>query len=290
MASKIIGKIKVDDYDLEKDIKYLNSITKQPEEYDEFGQGYWKNLSLYNASGDASDTQYRNTDKCLPTEYATQCPSIQKLVQQNFKLDNLKMIRARSLVDGLVIPHRDFVELDKKITYFRVFVALENNEEAFHSDEHGVFQMKTGEVWFLDAGISHAAVNFGLKSRMFLCLDFMYEGEFEYTDIFIDPSVLEEYRSSFYISREPFINSQKEEVISATSKILDRFTFKDVVFALSKYHFIYDLPVSSCYDWIISAAEHKNNIEIIKKAKSLRKYLIEKRDMGERYSINDWNI
>lgn len=290
MASKIIGKIKVDDYDLEKDIKYLNSITKQPEEYDEFGQGYWKNLSLYNASGDASDTQYRNTDRCLPTEYATHCPSIQKLVQQNFKLDNLKMIRARSLVDGLVIPHRDFVELDKQITYFRVFVALENNEEAFHSDEHGVFQMKTGEVWFLDAGISHAAVNFGLKSRMFLCLDFMYEGEFEYTDIFTNRSALEEYRSSFYISREPFINSQKEEVISATSKILDRFTFKDVVFALSKYHFIYDLPVSSCYDWIISAAEQKNNIEIVKKAKSLRKYLIEKRDMGERYSINDWNI
>ncbi|WP_431606919.1 hypothetical protein [Pseudomonas putida] len=25
-----------------------------------------------------------------------------------------------------------------------------------------------------------------------------------------------------------------------------------MVFALSKYHFIYDLPVSSCYDWIIS--------------------------------------
>ena len=290
MASKIIGKIKVDDYDLEKDIKYLNSITKQPEEYDEFGQGYWKNLSLYNASGDASDTQYRNTDRCLPTEYATHCPSIQKLVQQNFKLDNLKMIRARSLVDGLVIPHRDFVELDKQITYFRVFVALENNEEAFHSDEHGVFQMKTGEVWFLDAGISHAAVNFGLKSRMFLCLDFMYEGEFEYTDIFTNRSALKEYRSSFYISREPFTNSQKEEVISATSKILDRFTFKDVVFALSKYHFIYDLPVSSCYDWIISAAEQKNNIEIVKKAKSLRKYLIEKRDMGERYSINNWNI
>lgn len=56
MASEIIGKIKVDDYDLEKDIKYLNSVTKQPEEYDEFGQGYWKNLSLYNASGNASDT------------------------------------------------------------------------------------------------------------------------------------------------------------------------------------------------------------------------------------------
>lgn len=122
VASKIIGKIRVDGYDLQTDINYLNSITQQPEEYDEFGQGYWKNLSLYNASGEASDTQYRNTERCVPTEHAAQCPSIQNLVQQNFEFDNLKMIRARSLVDGLVIPHRDFIELDKKITCCRVCV------------------------------------------------------------------------------------------------------------------------------------------------------------------------
>ncbi|WP_415756311.1 aspartyl/asparaginyl beta-hydroxylase domain-containing protein [Pseudomonas sp. LT1P18] len=290
MASKIIGKINISAYDLASDVKYLNSVTKQSEEYDEFGQGYWKNLSVYNASGDASDTQYRNTDKCFPTEHAKQCPGIQDLVSQHFKLDNLKMIRARSLVDGLVIPHRDFVELDQATTYFRVFVALENNDEAFHSDERGVFQMMAGEVWFLDAGISHAAVNFGLKSRMFLCLDFMYEGEFEYTDIFAAPSSLAPYRNSFHIKREPFSDINKKEVIAATSKILNRFTFKDIIFTLSKYHFIYDLPVSSCYDWIISAAEQANNGEIIKKAKSLRRYLIEKRDMGERYTINDWNV
>lgn len=198
------------------------------------------------------------------------------------------MIRARSLVDGLVIPHRDFVELDKATTYFRVFVALENNDEAFHSDESGVFQMMAGEVWFLDAGISHAAVNFGLKSRMFLCLDFMYEGEFEYTDIFSDQSSLENFRSSFHIKRKAFSEVSKKEVISATAKILNHFTFKDIIFALSKYHFVYELPVSSCYEWIISAAEQAGNEEICRKAKSLRRYLIEKRDMGERYTINDW--
>lgn len=290
MASRIIGKINISGYDMATDVEYLNSVTKQPEEYDEFGQGYWKNLSLYNASGDGSDSQYRSTDQCFPTEHATLCPGIQNLVMQHFKLDNLKMVRARSLVDGLVIPHRDFVELDKATSYFRVFVALEDNNEAFHSDERGVFQMMEGEVWFLDAGISHAAVNMGLKSRMFLCLDFMFEGEYEFTDIFTDAPSVDSYRHAFYVKREPFSEASKREVIAATAKIINRFTFKDILFALSKYHFIYDLPVSSCYDWIISAAVEANDGEIIKKAKSLRRYLIEKRDMGERFTINDWNV
>lgn len=150
--------------------------------------------------------------------------------------------------------------------------------------------MKEGEVWFLDAGISHAAVNMGLKSRMFLCLDFMFEGEYKFTDIFTDAPSVDSYRHAFYVKREPFSDASKREVIAATAKIINRFTFKDILFALSKYHFIYDLPVSSCYDWIISAAVEANDGEIIKKAKSLRRYLIEKRDMGERFTINDWNV
>lgn len=287
MASKILGKINIDG--VEGDIEYLNSVAKQPEEYDEFSQGYWKNLSLWNASGEAGDTQYRNTGQCLPTEHACQCPGIQKLVEQHFKLDHLKMVRARSLVDGVVIPHRDFVELNKKTTYLRVFLALEDNAQAFHSDEHGVFQMQAGEVWFLDAGITHAAVNFGLKSRMFLCLDFMFQGAFEPTGIFADASSSTACRSDFHVDRQVFTKSNEEEIVAATAKILNCFTFKDVVFALSKYHFIYELPVASCYDWIISAAERENNNVVTAKAKSLRRYLIEKREMGERYSINDWN-
>ncbi|VVP47634.1 hypothetical protein PS850_05236 [Pseudomonas fluorescens] len=41
---------------------------------------------------------------------------------------------------------------------------------------------------------------------------------------------------------------------------------------------------------LASQSKQTNNGEIIKKSKSLRRYLIEKRDMGERYTINDWNV
>lgn len=42
MSSYIFGKIDMSGYNIEEDVKYLNTIHKQPEEYDEFGQGYWK--------------------------------------------------------------------------------------------------------------------------------------------------------------------------------------------------------------------------------------------------------
>jgi hypothetical protein len=290
MPSKILGNISLDTYNLNPDINYLNSITKLPEEYDEFGQGYWKNLSLYNATGNCDDTQYRNTKQCKPTEYVRNCVQIQRFLLENFKLDNLKMVRARSLVDGLVIPHRDFVELDKSITYFRIFVPLENNHDSYHSDEAGVFQMKSGEVWFLDAGINHAAVNFGGHSRMFLCLDFMFEGPFEESEIFSDNARLTAARAKFHIDRKPLMDEERSDIIRASAQILSRHTFKDLVFALSKYHFSYDTPVSSCYDWMISAAMLTRDQKIIDKATSLRRYLIDQRAMGERFTINDWSV
>ncbi|SDI08377.1 aspartyl/asparaginyl beta-hydroxylase domain-containing protein [Pseudomonas abietaniphila] len=290
MASRILGQIDISRYDLAKDIKILNSITKLPEEYDEFGQGYWKNLSIYNASGRAEDSQFRKSDECLRTEYASKCPEIQRLVEDNFKFTHLKMVRARSLVDGMVIPHRDFVELEKSTTYFRAFVALETNNESFHSDEFGVFQMKAGEVWFLDAGINHAAVNFGLGSRMFLCLDFMFEGKLNTNNIFAECVSTTTHRNSFYVDRKPLDERAIELIINSTAGILNRHTFKDIVFALSKYHFLYDIPVACCYDWIIASAEMISDNEIIRKAKSMQKYLIEKRDIGERYVINDWQV
>jgi hypothetical protein len=73
MSSYIFGKIDMSGYNIEEDVKYLNTIHKQPEEYDEFGQGYWKNISLYNASGSETDSQFRNTVKCHPTPHMKKC-------------------------------------------------------------------------------------------------------------------------------------------------------------------------------------------------------------------------
>lgn len=290
MPSYIIGTIDISRYELTGDLNYLNSVKKQPEEYDEFGQGYWKNLSLFNATGVAEDSQYRNSQSCLPTGHMEHCSSVAKLIYDNFDFTHMKMVRARNLVDGMVIPHRDFVELDKSIHYFRVFVPLENNKQSFHSDENGVFQMRPGEVWFLDAAINHAAINFASQSRMFLCLDFIFEDDFRDTQIFRAHAKVDTSPSrDVYVQRKPMDESLRTTIVDAISKVISPSTFKDLLFLVSKYHFNYQLPVAACYDWLVEAADLAGDSVVLEKAMAIKRYLIEQRAMGERLLINSWD-
>jgi hypothetical protein len=201
MASRIVGTVDLASYDFRQDIQYLNSVEKQPEEYDEFAQGYWKNLSLLNSSGCMDDSQYKNCASARATGHMVCCPEIARMLEETFNLEIVKMVRARNLMDGMVIPHRDFVELDPELSYFRVFLPIEYNEESYHSDVGGVFQMRPGEVWFLDAAVSHAAINFSSDSRMFICLDFVFNGEFNEKAIFRKGALVPGRTRDIHISR-----------------------------------------------------------------------------------------
>lgn len=134
MASRIVGTVNLTSYDFLQDIEYLNSVEKRPEEYDEFAQGYWKNISLLNSSGCMDDSQYKNCASVHATEHMARCPEIARMLEETFNLAIVKMVRARNLMDGMVIPHRDFVELDPGLSYFRVFIPIEFNSGSFHSD------------------------------------------------------------------------------------------------------------------------------------------------------------
>lgn len=288
MSSSILGKIDISDYCIEDEINYLNNIYKIPEEYDEFAQGYWKNISLFNASGNPDDSQYRYTESAVPTKHANNCPEIKRLINDVFDTSNIKMVRARNLIDGLVIPHKDFVELDNNIKHLRIFIPLESNIYAYHSDESGVFQMQRGEIWYLDANINHAAVNFSSESRMCICVDFMYGSDLDENNTFFDKFKKKAGRNSYLIDRKEIDNKEIDTIIYSVSTILNKQTFKDIIFALSKFHFIYNIPIASCYEWIIKAAEISEDYAVRSKAINLRRYLLEKRDIGERFTINKW--
>ncbi|WP_088104125.1 aspartyl/asparaginyl beta-hydroxylase domain-containing protein [Halalkalibacter urbisdiaboli] len=290
MSSYIIGKIDIDNDKLKKDLQIHDNFPKIAEEYDEFGTGFWQNCSLWNATDNKNDTMYRDYDHAAQqTEYGKKLTYVDELLKNNFKFDNLKMVRTRNLIDGMVIPHKDFVELNKpKQQYFRVFVPLEDNELAFHSDEESVFKMRKGEVWFLDAAIIHAAVNFFNNSRIFLCLDYVFPGDYSPEDIFANKSNYNPELSPFIVSRQDVEADFEESVIKSLSKIISQHTFKDIVFMLSKLHFYKNLPITTCYDMLVSIAEASQDEAVYEKAIALRKYLIEKRDLRERFSLAQW--
>lgn len=290
MPSYIFGKIELNDSQLKKDLETVKNFPRISEEYDEFGVGVWINNSLWNASQDANDSMYRDIDyPAKQTEYGRMLPYISQLVTENFNLEYLKMVRTRNLIDGMVIPHKDFVELNKpKNQYFRILIPLEVNKHAFHSDEGNVLQMKKGEIWFIDAAIDHAAVNFSTSSRIFLCLDFAFPGEFHPSDIFTNKSLYSEEIKPTIIKREKINPKNKEQLIQSLSQTIDKYNFKDILVMLSKIHFYKDISVSASYDWLEEITQRSGKEELLDKAQKLRKYMIEKRDLGERFSINDW--
>ncbi|UTR06801.1 aspartyl/asparaginyl beta-hydroxylase domain-containing protein [Alkalihalobacillus sp. LMS6] len=287
MASTIIGSIQLNEDRLRKDLEIHKAFPLMKEEYDVFSSGIWQNCSLWNASEDKGDTLFQDhgTDVKL-TEYGNALSYIQELVSTHFRFDNLIMVRTRNLIDGMVIPHRDFVELDKPVEqYYRVFVPLETNEDALHSDQEKVFNMRKGEVWHLDAALIHAAANFSNNSRIFLCLDFSFDGPFHPKDIFRNE---EEYQPSQMINQltlsTPDVELEKE--LPATfATILTDYTFRDVLFLLSKIHFEQQIPIRAGYDWLVEAAQLTGDEKLYEKAQSVRDFLIHNRAFKESLTL-----
>lgn len=193
------------------------------------------------------------------------------------------MVRVRNLIDGVILPHRDFVELDTRKCYLRLFAPLEDNLSAFHSDAEGVFQMRAGEIWKLDASQDHAAANFSRRSRQFLCLDFCSESPIEIQDVF--KAGLHARNERRDVSRVEFTSEDRHSLIRGISSLLEERTFRDIVFATSKIHFSRLVGTSECYDWLIEAAELVNNTSVVNKAKALKSYLTRERKLRERFSI-----
>ncbi|MFM2486196.1 aspartyl/asparaginyl beta-hydroxylase domain-containing protein [Celerinatantimonas yamalensis] len=225
----------------------------------------------------------------LPTSYIEYCPQIDEILRKNFNFDNLKMVRARNLVDGMVVPHRDFVEFKDSSKHYRVFLSIEENLKSYHSDDSGVFQMQRGEVWFLDAAIDHAAINFSTKSRMFLCLDFLLDPDLEREIIFNRDSIIDFSVKPTYRERKKISKYDIDKIIDHTSSLIDRSNFKDHLFSLSKFHFTYDVSVRENFDWLILATKNLEDKKLYRKATELNRYLLDQRELNERFVINEWN-
>jgi hypothetical protein len=286
MSSRILGRVDLDQARLREDLATLRGFPRIEEAYDEFSSGYWKNCSLYNSSGEAGDTTYRDIDGAArQTDYGRRLPYLHSLVRESFVMGEVTMVRARNLIDAMVIPHRDFVELARdKQQYFRIFMVLEDNPVAFHSDEQAVFRMRPGEVWFLDAASIHAAANFSVTSRESLCVDFVFDGPFHERDIFADQTLYQP-RIQPEIPQRPPLDPQFHKHLHALGAVINAQNFKDILFLLSKTHFTADAPITATYDWLLTVCQSSGDHDLITKAEGLRRYMIEKRTMNERFTL-----
>ncbi|MFI8664363.1 aspartyl/asparaginyl beta-hydroxylase domain-containing protein [Rhodococcus qingshengii] len=289
MRSRILGRLELDHLELSADLAYLESVPRADESYDEFSNGYWQNLALWNASGDSADDIYRDVNQAPQlTEHGKSCNYLRNLVETTFDTSHLAMVRTRNLIDAVVIPHRDFVELDKPVDkYFRVLMFLEANSSAFHSNDSAVFNMQPGEVWFLDAASVHSAANFSANSRQMLCLDFVFDGDFDESDIFADSASYDPTLAPTFIARPELTESELSGILDL-ALLTNRTNFKEILFLLSKVHYSFDVTGKSTYDWLSTISERTGDVALIDKARRLTEYAIEARGLTERFNLNSW--
>lgn len=288
MSSKVIGKLLMNDALLQKDLDTIAQLPVLEEAYPEFGVGSWKNHSLWNKTGDYRDMQV--CDSSTPaqaTEFGKQLPYIQQLIDETFDTTHLRMVRSRNLVNGFVFPHRDFVELSKnKNQYLRVFIPLETNQSAYHSDEHSVFQMQKNEIWHLDASIIHSAANFSTNTRVNICLDFQFTDTVPPIEsIFLNP----ETAKTLNQPTEPVRSDLKnlDALLHDLAQKINHENLLETLVMLSKFHFQHQVGIADCYDWLIMIAEKSGSDTLLAKTKRLKTFMIDKRALGEQFSFQE---
>ncbi|PPK67119.1 aspartyl/asparaginyl beta-hydroxylase domain-containing protein [Actinokineospora auranticolor] len=289
MRSHILGKIELDQQRLKLDLDYLETVPVVQEEYDEFSNGYWKNIPLWNASGQADDRLYRDIEGgAVATEHTARTPYLSEIVTSVFNTAHLQMARTRNLKNAVVIPHRDFVELDRNADlYFRTFMVLEESPRAYHSNEDTVVRFRPGEIWFLDAASEHSAVNLSELSRQSLCVDFAFDGPFDEKEIFADPTVYSPGGEPEFVPRKPFTSETRDRILSLAN-VLERDNFRDVLFMLSKVHFLYEVHPAQTYTWLVDIAKATGDEKMVTKAEQIRAFAIDARALTDRFSLTSW--
>ncbi|NOH70857.1 hypothetical protein F0225_05805 [Vibrio pectenicida] len=198
------------------------------------------------------------------------------------------MVRTRNLVNGQVVPHKDFIQLDdNKDKYIRVLIPLETSLTSYHSDEHyGVFRMRKGDIWQLDASVVHAAYNFGNGNRVILCLDFQYDNVKDLSPeiIFKDKSIWNNDVQPLIFDRASLKDQDIEDFILSVSQSIHSIEdIKQAVLNISSAHVHHDIPINKTYDLLIDSVKN-NNDEIYNLCCNMKKYYTVDRNLGERFT------
>lgn len=254
------------------------------DDYSEFHYGDWKTFVIWNQSGEDDDGLV--SDRGLPgkpTPRAGVLPSLTEWIANTFDTSALRLGRIHSLGDGVLIPHRDFVEFtDHSAAWTRVHVPLMTNALCLHSEDDTVFRMRAGEIWFLDASNLHSAINFSESRRLNLCLDFALDGR-PIESIFrrVDASAAQR---SPDIVRRPALQPTFDRELAELGATLTETNFRDAVGRLAKVHFRADVHIAAFFDWIETAAERSGAASLRDKAMRYGRFLRAERDMGQRFN------
>lgn len=274
MNSRIVGSIKIEAEALQKEVNKILQLEFNTE-YADYVFGGWKNCVLWNGTGFHHDTTLREYEgQAQPTELAKNLDYVNSIVTNTFNVQYLKWLRVFVCQQGVLLPHRDYLEMEKGFT--RLHMPLQTDLTCLHSEEDEVFHMRIGEIWFLDATRIHSACSLSNTARVSLCLDFEPEVSLNEIIKYYSTSSDCHLPKACIIKRE-ILRPEDLKTLFNFGSIVNEDNFDWIVESLAKIHFIKQVNATAMFDWLIQIAHNSGSKKLIQKALSMKKFAIEER-------------
>jgi L-proline cis-4-hydroxylase len=278
MESRIIGKL---DFDAGRLARELARVSEWPlsDAYEEYTVGYWRSLVLINGTGQQSDATFRgypNEPRLTPA--GRSFVYIGELVRSHFDFARLKWSRLFVVRDGLLVPHRDYVEVAEP--FIRLNIALKTTPDCLHSEEETVFLMRPGEVWQLAVRNVHAGSALNGSERISLCLDFAAQDS--------DAASLMLKRAGVsqpeIVGRSPLSDSQLN-ALNQLGGIINRDNIRDVIALLAKLHFRSEMTGTQVLDCLIRICRNSGDESLVDVAERYRRHCLGPRVLFEQFDF-----
>ncbi|SEF24642.1 L-proline 3-hydroxylase, C-terminal [Amycolatopsis pretoriensis] len=242
MQTRLLGTFEIDHQKLSQDLDVISHFDFD-EPYIEFSCGYpWKSAMVWTSGGVLGDgvlSRYDNRQPCLPTANGRKLAYVREIIQNFFVVEHLLFARVVVMSNNVLVPHRDFLELedkskDEKVAH-RLQVPLATSEDALFMEENVIYRMRVGEVWSLDATRLHSAAALTDHKRVHLILDFADTGK--------ETRLVKfgEDRSAGIpdtnLAKRPALSAGDRDAILGMSKVIDMDNFKDILGIIIKKHY-----------------------------------------------------
>ncbi len=272
LHARIIGRVELDQPRLDAEI---DKALKLPfnQGYSDFARGNpgWQNCVLMNHSGDPADQVFGgHPGPPVATPFLDTLPYFRELIETTFNLDHLRWARIFLCEDGMLIPHRDYLDLPED-EFTRVHIALKLGDASLHSERDRVFRMRQGEVWFIDGTVAHSAASYDGEPRVYLTCDFVSDVDF--ADLFSNPSCYAENVEPDFVERMP-LPENFDEAIAGIAQLMDRDTMSDTLALLSRVHYNHVADCALTYEWLIEAAERTGDADLVAAARERRSFFL----------------
>lgn len=278
MRTQYVATIPLDGPRLEKDLEQSQSFRYSEAYSDYLIGGPWKSCMLWAKGGEAGDGyihRYRYGEEATFTEYGKQVPYLQELICQTVDTSRLTFVRLGVFADSTIVPHRDYLEFagrtEQDRPAHRMHIPLRTYDNVYFVEEDTVYQMRTGEIWYLDVAREHAVTSFNKAPRIHLIFDFVDRPEdgplVKVPDTGPGPGIPADHT----IARPPLPDAERVELMRLAN-LLTMDTFDDIFNIVIKKNLRFDGGPGFVWKTIIELAGASKDPAVLPHAQELRRY------------------